>query len=173
MILRTAILSAFFISSTGLAVTEAELLNAQNNFSTHLQNVDFFKKNFETANADSSAPMPTDGDGNGGTPSNPPWYGERESWTDLVVAMRTLDTVTSNVDRALSRLGEVLFNFPMFTIRQTAICSQLTQINTAWSALEFGEKTSLPIKYQLGPVYYRDARATVNVIRGAAALQCP
>lgn len=172
MILRTAILSAFFISSTGLAVTEADLLNAENNFSTHLKNVEFIKNHMDAANVDTGSPVPSDDNGTGGTPSNPPWYGERESWTDLVVAMRTLQTVTNNVQTALPSLKFVLFNFPVFTVRQTALCSQMTQINTAWTALEFGEQTSLPIKFQMGPIFYQDARAIVNVIRGAAGLQC-
>jgi hypothetical protein len=169
---RAALVSTLFISATGFAVTEADLLNAENVFAGHVKNVQFVQSHLNKVAADTGMPIPTDDVG--GNPSNPsPWYGEPEAWTDLVVAMRTLQTVTSRVEASMPSLKFVLFNFPVFTVRHTALCTQLNQIVTAWTALEFADSTTLFPVHRLGPIFYQDARAVIDISRGPAGLQCP
>lgn len=171
--LRNLLLSSsLLVSSVGFAVTEADIIKAESDFAEHEKNVEFFTQHLTDAASQSgiNLPAPTDGSGN----VNPsPWYGQPEAWTDLVVALRTLQNVTKNARTAMGSLKLVVFNPPVLFIRHTAICSQFIQINTAWTALEFGEATTLPFQFHLGSQYYQDARATIDIISGPAGLQCP
>lgn len=172
MILRTSLICAFFISSVGFAVTESDIQNAETQFTNNMSNLDKVKNHLSAIANDSGLP-PIDGAGDASNNPPAPWYGEPEAWTDLVVALKTLDVVSNNVQTAIPKLKIVLPFFDIFVIRHTALCSQLTQVNTAWTSLEFADFATLPFHQRLGSQFYQDARAVVNVTRGFGGLQCP
>lgn len=147
------------LPATSLAVTEADVLKFEGLFSEHMKNIDFVASHLDAISQDAS--------------SDNSAIGEPEAWNDLVVALTTLQTVSNNVQATIPGLLAVIFNFPVFTVRHTALCSQLTQVNTAWTALEFADVTTLPFNQRLGALFYQDARALVNISRGPAGLQCP
>lgn len=172
VIRKSLLISALSVSSIAFGITEADILNAEAQFAENMKNVEFVKTQLEAAGVDTSAvsggnsnPVPFD--------PNAPWYSEREAWNDLVVALMTLQTVSNNVQAAIPSLVFALFNFPVFTVRHTALCTQLTQLNTAWTSLEFADMVNLPPQHKLGSQFYIGARAVVNVTRGPAGLQCP
>ena len=152
-------LLALSFPATSLAVTEADVLKFEGLFSEHMKNVDLVANHLDAISKD--------------TPSDSNPFGEPEAWNDLVVALTTLQNVSNNVQATIPSLLAVIFNFPVFTVRHTALCSQLTQVNTAWTALEFADFTTLPFNQRLGALFYQDARALDAISRGPAGLQCP
>lgn len=163
-------ISLCFVSSAAFAVSEADIINAEAHFNENMKNVEFVKNHLEDVGANNGIPL--DGSSNNSVgPGN--WYGEPEAWNDLVVAFQTLQNVSSNVQATIPTLKFWLFNFPVFTIRHSALCIQLTQVNTAWTSLEFADATTLPFEQRLGAQFYQDARSLVALTRGPAGLQCP
>jgi hypothetical protein len=150
---------ALSVSSTSFAATEADVLKFEGLFAEHMKNIDVVAQHLENIS--------------NGDASNDTDFGEPEAWNDLVVALTTLQTVSNNVQASIPGLLAVIFNFPVFTVRHTALCSQLTQVNTAWTSLEFADVTTLPFNQRLGALFYQDARALVSISRGPAGLQCP
>lgn len=152
-------LLAISFPATSLAVTEADILKFEGLFSVHLKNVDHVADHLDAISKSS--------------PSDNSVFGEPEAWNDLVVALTTLQTVSNNIQATIPSLLAVIFNLPVFTVRHTALCSQLTQVNTAWTSLEFADLTTLPFNQRLGGKFYQDARALVDISRGPAGIQCP
>jgi hypothetical protein len=167
VVLRNSfIIGSCFVSSVGLAVTEADIINAEGHFNESMKKVEYVKGHIESIGANNGIPL------DGGSNNSTPWYGEPEAWNDLVVAFQTLQTVSNNVQATIPTLKFWLFNFPVFTIRHSALCTQLTQVNTAWTSLEFADFTTLPFEQRLGAKFYQDARSLVDLTRGPAGLQC-
>ncbi|NBW83325.1 hypothetical protein EBR21_16375 [bacterium] len=155
MLRHFVIIGSCLISSVGFAVTDADIINAEGHFNENMKNVDFVKNHIESVGANNGIPLDN---GNNTTPG----YGEPEAWNDLVVAFQTLQTVSNNVQATIPTLKFWLFNFPVFTIRHTALCTQLTQVNTAWTSLEFADSTTLPFNQRLGAKFYQDDRSALE-----------